>query len=124
MARDRDDEAFIEQVRSREGQRLTVATVTVVIGLAVLGLAWFITNTSLRYVVPPELLPSDTANPDIILTVDKMSYWWGVAVGFSTALAWLLALYLVFSGISHSMQGKTERRLLEMLGEDVDEGTA
>jgi hypothetical protein len=107
MAQRISDEAFIEQVRSREQQRGAMASLAVILGLVVLGMAWFITSTALRYVMVPGLLPTaGGGSPDIILTVEKMSYWWGVAVGFCTALAWLLAVYLIFKGAAHRTQGR------------------
>lgn len=107
------DDQFVEKLRAQEGSRKTVAMVSVSIGLALLGLAWIVTSTMFRHIVVNDLLPAGTTS-DIVLTIEKMSYWWGVGVGFATALAWLLAVYFVFSGIHHSTQGRADRLLVEL----------
>lgn len=113
MAKDITDKQYIEQVRGREANRRMASYLTIALGLALLGAAWLATNTMFRSVLMSDILPAPTASPDIILTIEKSSYWWGVAVGFSTALAWLLAAYFIFSGIANARQGRTERLLLE-----------
>lgn len=109
------DRDYIEALRKREGRRRLRSAGVVALGFAVLGLAWFATSTTFRHVIFSELLPIQTANcADLILTVEKMSYWWGIAVGFSTALAWLFAAYFIGAGLRDIVSGRTERLLLEL----------
>ncbi len=124
MAREISDEQYIERIRNREAHRRTASYLTIALGLALLGAAWLATNTMFRSVLLSDVLPAPGASPDIILTIEKSSYWWGVAVGFSTALAWLLAVYFIFSGIANARQGRTERLLLSCLDRESKEQQA
>ncbi|MBD3240818.1 MAG: hypothetical protein GF331_09555 [Chitinivibrionales bacterium] len=113
MGRATSDEQYIEQIRKREERRRAASYLAIALGLALLGAAWLATNAMFRSVLLADILPAPGSSPDIILTIEKTSYWWGVAVGFCTALAWLLAAYFIFSGIYNARQGRTERLLLE-----------
>jgi hypothetical protein len=113
MAQSVSDREFVDKLRSLEGQRTVVASITVAVGFLLLGLAAFVTSTTFRHIMVSDLLPTASATADIILTIEQLSYWWGVAIGFTTALAWLLAVYFVFSGVQHVRQGRAQRLLIE-----------
>ncbi len=110
------EKELVAEVRKRESSRAWRSRMAVVLGAVLLVAAWITTYKMLGHAVLSETVSvSYDAKNAVVTGVESASYWWGVAVGFATSLAWLLAIHFIVGGFAEMRGGEQQRALLDAL---------